>query len=146
VVDTRAPDVTVADADGDSVPTFTPNGDGSRDTISFGVGSSEPGSVIGAVDGDGFASHIHVGVASSGATLTWDGRKDGGGYVPDGRYVVAIAARDRAGNVGAAQERTVEVYGALADVAASRAVFYPQDGDGLGRSTTLSFRLAPTPL
>jgi hypothetical protein len=142
VVDTQAPDVTVANADAASVPTFTPNGDGWHDTVSFSVGSSEPGSIVGtARDASGHTvDAFSVGVGGSTATLTWDGRP--GGYVDDGRYEVSIAAKDRAGNLGAPQVRTVDAYGALGFLGSSKAVFFPQDGDTLGRTDVLSFRLA----
>ena len=48
-VDTLAPDVSVADADAEAVPVFSPNGDGYQDTIGFSVGASEPGVVLGTV-------------------------------------------------------------------------------------------------
>jgi flagellar hook assembly protein FlgD len=141
VVDTHAPDVSVA-GDGSSVPTFTPNGDGSRDSVSFTVGSSEPGTVVGTVRDAGGTKvdTVSVGVGGSSATLTWDG-KISGGYVPDGRYDISIVAKDRAGNLGDAVVRSVDVYGALGFVDSSKVVFFPQDGDTLGRTTTFSFRL-----
>jgi hypothetical protein len=49
---------------------------------------------------------------------------------------------DQWGNTGTSAERTLEVVGALRSVASSRSAFYPQDLDGLSRTTTLSFTLA----
>ena len=141
VVDTTPPDISVADADGPT-PQFTPNGDKISDTIGFAVGASEPGSVTATVKQAGTAvDHVSVSVGSSPAALTWDGRDDSGKYVVDGTYKVAFVATDRAGNRSAAQARTVAVFGALGYVAASKPAFFPQDGDSIGRTVSLSFRL-----
>ena len=51
-VDTQAPDVTVG-GDTSAIPLFTPNGDGSRDSVAFTVGASEPGSVVATVRNGG---------------------------------------------------------------------------------------------
>jgi flagellar hook assembly protein FlgD len=143
VVDTVAPTVRVGGPAADTVPTFTPNGDGSSDTIGYPVGSSEPGSVVATVrngSGSTVASST-VGLTSGSATLRWDGRKANGAYVSDGRFDLAFVAVDLAGNSSAPQARSVNVYGAAGFVASSTARFYPQDGDRLARKTTLSFRL-----
>ena len=81
-------------------------------------------------------------VGGSNASLAWDG-KVGSGFVADGRYEIAFAARDRAGNTGdAVTIRTVDAYGALGFVATSKSTFFPQDGDANGRARSRSsFRL-----
>ncbi len=48
---------------------------------------------------------------------------------------------DRAGNQSDPQVRTVTAYGALGYVAASRPVFFPQDGDALVDTLSLTYRL-----
>jgi flagellar hook assembly protein FlgD len=143
VVDTRAPNVSVADADGTTVPQFTPNGDGSRDTIGFAVSSDEPGTVTGAAkDAAGTTTgSFGISVGASGGTLTWDGRTPGGSWAKDGIHTIRIVARDRAGNASAAQTRTVELYGALGFVKTSTSLFFPQDGDALAKTATQSFVL-----
>jgi flagellar hook assembly protein FlgD len=140
-VDTKAPGVTVG-GDAGAVPMFTPNGDGSRDSVAFTVGESEPGSVIATVrnaHGD-TVDTFSAGVGGSNVSVAWDGRH-GSAYVPDGRYEISFAARDRAGNTGAAEVRSVDAYGALGFVTASRVAFFPQDGDANGRTVTFGFRL-----
>ena len=143
VVDTRAPNVSVADADATTVPQFTPNGDGSRDTIGFAVSSDEPGTVTGtAKDAAGTTTgSFSVGVSSGGGTLTWDGRTPGGSWAKDGIHTIRIVARDRAGNASEGQTRSVELYGALGFVKTTKSLFFPQDGDKLARSATQSFVL-----
>jgi flagellar hook assembly protein FlgD len=143
VVDTVAPTISVGGPAADTVPTFTPNGDGSGDTIGYPVASSEPGSAVATVrnrSGSTVASST-VGLTSGSATLRWDGRKTNGAYVSDGRFDLAFVAVDLAGNSSAPLARAVDVYGAAGFVATSRAAFFPQDGDRLARKTTLSFRL-----
>jgi flagellar hook assembly protein FlgD len=107
------------------------------------VSSDEPGTVTGtATDTAGATTgSFGITVGTSGGTLTWDGRTSSGSYAKDGAHTIRIVARDRAGNASAAQSRTVDLYGSLGFVAASRTLFFPQDGDGLTRDTSLSFKL-----
>jgi flagellar hook assembly protein FlgD len=141
-VDTTRPEVSVTDAEGD-IPLFTPNGDGASDTIRFAVDASEPGTVTATVRdaADGVVDRVTASVVASGATIAWDGRDEDGAYAPDGEYALYFVARDRAGNRSEAQVRAVVAYGALGYSATSQTVFFPQDGDRLGRTTTFSFRL-----
>ena len=142
VVDTSPPDVAVA-VPPTTVPQFSPNGDGSADTVGFAVGASEPGSVIAAVRDDAgeVVDYASTGVSTSGGTVTWDGRTKDGAYVEDGPYTLDFVAKDRAGNRSDAQPRSVAVYAALTSTASSRPVFFPQDGDNLSGTTAFSFRL-----
>ena len=59
----------------------------------------------------------------------------------DGQYVLTLRAEDAAGNQSTPVAASVAVYRALSKVAASATLFYPQDGDTLAPSTTLSFAL-----
>jgi flagellar hook assembly protein FlgD len=143
VVDTIKPTVSVAEAEASSIPTFTPNGDGSRDTISFAVGSDEPGTIVSSMydtDGDKVQG-LSATIQGSAATITWNGRTSAGAYAPDGRYTVKFWAKDRAGNTSASQARLVDLYGALGFGASTKVVFFPQDADGLAATTTFSFKL-----
>ena len=142
VVDTEAPTITVADADAATLPSFAPNGDGYRDTIGFAVGTDEPGTITGTVKNAGGTTVDTVSLTPAGdtGTLTWDGRT-GTSYAADGTYTISVVARDLAGNASAAQARDFNLYGSLAFVASSKAVFYPQDGDGVSSSTGLTFTL-----
>jgi flagellar hook assembly protein FlgD len=143
-VDTTPPDLSLADADG-PVPQFTPNGDGTGDTVTVVASSSEPGSVVATVRdvADQVVDHLSASVAG-GAVLAWDGKTDDGGWVPDGGYTLSIRAVDMAGNRSDAQARTVNVFGALGFVASSKVAFFPQDGDAIGNTTSFTFRLRST--
>ncbi len=148
VVDTVAPafdDVVIAAADaaGDA-PTFSPNGDGSADSISFGYSTNEPGYVdVTASDADGatvrrFSTRVSTGPGG----VSWDGLDDAGHVVRDGVYMVSLAPRDYAGNVGAARDSTIAVYKSLSHVASVKTVFFPQDLDKYARTARFSFDLS----
>ena len=124
------------------MPTFTPNGDGASDTIGFSVDSSEAGSVTGTVRdaGDQSVATISATLGAGPATVTWNGRK-GSAYAPDGVYDIGFVAKDLAGNRSEPQVRSVAVYGALGFTTSSKTVFFPQDGDRLTATTSLSFKL-----
>ena len=144
-VDTRAPAISaVTPAEGSPASTFSPNGDGKSDAATFGFSVSEAGAVDATVrDGSGATVRRFASAANRGAgQTTWDGRNTAGAVVADGLYVVALAPRDLAGNVGPAVERTVGVYASLSNVVASPALRYPQDRDRLSPTTALSFVLA----
>ena len=140
-VDTTAPALSLADADG-PVPQFTPNGDGVSDTIAFAAGSSEPGTVSAVVldAGSQVVDHLSAGIAGS-TTIAWNGKADDGSWAPDGSYTLSVRAVDRAGNRSDAQLRSVDAFGALGFVASSKAVFFPQDGDTVATTTVLTYRL-----
>ena len=145
-VDTQAPALALADADAEDVPSFAPNGDGYRETVSFAGTANEPGSLVArAIDADGdLVDTVSARLSGGAATLTWDGTTSDG-FAPDGRYSISVRAKDVAGNVSAAQTRTVVVYAALGFVTSSRTVFFPQDGDATAKTTTFSMRLlSPT--
>lgn len=145
VVDTEAPDLSLEDADAGSVPVFTPNGDGSRDTIAVSAASSEAGAILVDVvdEADEVVDTVSASASASGSAvkLTWDGKGDDG-YVPDGRYELRVRARDQAGNHSEPQGRAIDVYGALGFVSSSRSIFFPQDGDGLATATSFAMRLS----
>jgi flagellar hook assembly protein FlgD len=141
-VDTQAPALSLADAEAEDVPSFAPNGDGYRETLSFSGSADEPGTLVGkAIDAaDDVVDSFSTSLSGGTGTLTWDGRTSDG-FATDGRYTISVRAKDLAGNVSAAQTRTVDVYAALGFVTSSRTVFFPQDGDGTAKSTTFSMRL-----
>jgi len=144
VVDTQAPSLTGVSALADTVTTFSPNGDGDRDSVGFSANASEVGTIEGKAlnDAGQVVSQFAVGTNPAGTTITWDGRTTAGSPVPDGQYQVQIAARDQAGNVGLPQTRSVAVYSSLGSSRASKNLFFPQDGDGYAPTTTFSFTLA----
>jgi flagellar hook assembly protein FlgD len=141
-VDTQAPALSLADADAADVPSFAPNGDGYRETVSFSGTANEPGSLVAKAidDDDDLVDSFSTALSGGAGTLTWNGRTSDG-FAADGRYTISVRAKDIAGNLSAAQTRTVDLYAALGFVTSSRTVFFPQDGDGMAKTTTFSMRL-----
>lgn len=125
--------------------TFSPNGDGIADSLSTALTSTEAGYAdvtIASSFGQrlrAFSAPIRAGASS----VTWDGRSDAGPVVPDGVYLMTIAPRDAAGNVGPTLTRQVSVYTAVSAVRTSPAVFFPGDANASAPATaTLSLVLA----
>jgi flagellar hook assembly protein FlgD len=125
-------------------PTFSPNGDGSAETLAFGFSIDEPGYVDVAIRdaADELVRSFGTRVSTGSGSVTWDGRDAGGQVVGNGLYTVGLAPRDLAGNVGPARVASAAVYNALNHVASSKSVFFPQDLDRLARTTRFSFNLA----
>ena len=147
VADTVAPafdDGPVAAGAPGQVPTFSPNGDGSADSIGFGYSTNEAGYVDLTVRDAGgatiarFSSRASIGPGR----VSWDGLDDAGAVVGDGVFTVRLAPRDYAGNVGAGRDTTVAVYKTLSHVASAKTVFYPQDLDKYARTARFTFDLS----
>ena len=116
-------------------PTVTPNGDttGERVTLPFSV--SEAGALTVTV-ADATAKIVRtlkLPVAAGAGFIAWDGRNAAGAAVADGRYTLAFRPTDAAGNRGDPATAEVDVYAALQGLARSPSLFFPQDGDALGR-------------
>jgi FlgD Ig-like domain/CHU_C Type IX secretion signal domain len=142
-VDTTAPTLgAVSPAEG-AVPWFSPNGDGVKETVVMGGTTSETGSVLVHVRDAGGAV-VRSFSATTGAgrvAVTWDGHANDGRVVPDGTYDMRLTPRDAAGNTGTGVTRSFGVAALVGHVTTSKAVFYPQDFDGLATGTRLSFTL-----
>jgi flagellar hook assembly protein FlgD len=139
-IDTTAPSFA---ASGANPASFSPNGDGDGDAWTAAFATNENVSVSGtvrAIDGTVVRTLTATSAAGS-AKVTWDGRSESGGGVPDGQYSVDLTARDAAGNAAAPVTSAVTLYRGLSKVAAAPTAFYPQDGDSLAPSTRLSFTL-----
>jgi flagellar hook assembly protein FlgD len=145
ILDTVAPSF-MSPAGATTPPAFSPNGDGKADTLNLGFTSNETGAVD--VDFLTFVDLLSIRTATASvkagtsSTVTWDGRTASGGLAADGRYLVRLAPRDLAGNVGGALDREVWLFGALSRLAVTPAIFYPNDGDRLAPTATTSFALA----
>jgi len=143
IVDTVAPALSAL-----SLPAagtlISPNGDGRYDSLAVTSTASEPGSLQLTVhSAAGVVVRTVTAAATSGAaSLSWDGKSSSGAVVPEGTYTARFAALDKAGNVGPAVDRRVDVVTFLSHVESSVNRFYPQDADRFAASTMLSFRVA----
>ncbi len=147
VADTVAPtldDPVVAAAGASDIPTFSPNGDGAADTISFSYSTSEPGYIdVTVKDGTGAVVRTDsTRVASGPGKVGWDGLDDAGHVTRNGVYTVTLAPRDYAGNVGSGRDIAVGVYKTLSHVVSAKTVFFPQDLDKYARTMRFSYDLS----
>lgn len=140
VTASQAP-VTLASTD-DAVPVFTPNGDGISDTIRISHRLSENAFLDVQVRNSAkVVRQTRIWSLKGQGSITWDGRRDDGAYVGEGRFRVVITPIDRAGNQGEPAEVRVL---ALSSVKAPRAVpamFHARDGDELAQTTLLRANL-----
>ncbi len=142
-IDTVPAELSSVTPDADADRWFSPNGDGSRDTVAWTATTGEPGTLITRVY-DAGGIRVADGVVSNGpggTTVSWDGRDHDGHVVPDGTYSFRVLPRDLAGNSGAIVSRPVRVVTSLGFVTSSKTIFYPNDADTLAKATALGFKL-----
>ncbi len=122
---------------------FTPNGDGTTDTVSLSATNSESGALVARIldSASTVVDSWTIPNGSAATPVTWDGRTSSGAYAPDGVYTFRVAPRDIAGNTGPGVDRTVTLIGALRSLKSSASIFFPQDQDSLSPTTKLSFVL-----
>ena len=128
-----------------SVPLLvSPNGDGLNDSMVASFTLSEPAAVVAAIRTAGGVPvrTINLAATAGPGSITWDGRGDGGTLVPDGQYVLDLAASDPTGNASAPVNVPVVVATARSGVAASPAWISPAARGTDPRVSTLSFTLA----
>jgi len=129
-VNVKQSDVTVA------------NDDGLSDTITVGHSLSEGAYLDIRVTKDGKLVRRWTRYARTGHSSTpWNGRRDDGEFVGEGKFRITLAPRDRAGNVGEAKFVRVMVLASLKAPSVSPALFDPTDEDGLAQSTRFKARL-----
>ena len=111
--------------------------------LGFGYDVSQSGKIELTVrdDADAVVRHDWIGTTSGTGTVEWDGRADDGSSVPDGHYEVSLRAKDPAGNKSGAVTSYALVLKALKGASRSLTRIYSADGDGLAKSTTISFTL-----
>ena len=128
---------------GGNTPLFTPNGDGSTDTLSLSYSTNKETFVDWQVTNSGgtVVRSFTSWTAGGSGKAVWDGKRDDGTYVTDGTFTVTGTPSSRAGNAGDPESVNVKVLTTMASPAASPAVFYPQDGDNLAPRTTITVNL-----
>ncbi|HUX13428.1 MAG TPA: gliding motility-associated C-terminal domain-containing protein [Spirochaetia bacterium] len=119
---------------------FSPNGDGSKDTITFFQETSKEeiwhGTISNAA-GREIRSFTWHGAAD--LQVTWDGRADNGLLVPDGPYEYELTSVDRAGNKGMSNkvEFRVDTEATPVIISAEYDQFSP-NGDGVKDTITIT--------
>ena len=142
-VDTAAPSLTDVTPASDTVPTFSPNRDGVRDTLTLNGVTSETGTIRVRIRNAADTTVRTMTATTSAGTvaITWDGKGTDGAVVPDGTYDVRLTPVDAAGNAGSGVTRSVSVVAIVGTVTTSKSLFYPQDLDSVASGTRLSFTL-----
>jgi flagellar hook assembly protein FlgD len=130
-------------ATGNSLPVFTPNGDGVTDLLDMTYTVDREAFVDLTVSNAGGNVIRTMSSWSPGGdgSATWDGKRDDGNYVSDGTFTITATPRDRAGDIGDPQSLQVMVLTTMSYPGASPQLFYPGDGDSLAATTTLSVTL-----
>jgi len=142
-VDTIAPTLSDVTPAADAVTTFSPNGDGVRDSARLAGVISEAGTISVRVRNaaETTVRSFTVSTGTGNAAITWNGRAKDGTVVPDGTYDVRLTPRDAARNTGSGVTRQVSVVNLLGWVTTTKTLFFPQDLDGVSKATRLSFSL-----
>ena len=127
-----------------STPVFTPNGDGSTDTVTFNYTTNKETFVDWQVQNSGGTVVRSFSTWTQGGTgsATWDGKKNDGTVAPDGTYTLTGTPSSRAGNYGTPVSRHSQALDCDGrSRKASPNLFYAADGDSLAPTTTLSVNL-----
>lgn len=122
---------------------FTPNGDGSTDTLTLSYTTNKETFVDWQVeDADkNVVRSFSSWTAGGSSSASWDGAADNGSYVPDGKYTLTGTPSSRQGEVGSSVSTSATVLTAMSSASVSRALFYAADGDSLAPTTTFSMTL-----
>ena len=118
---------------------FSPNGDGWQDTatIRWTLDEAAAGTIsVRSPTATIWTARIPSSVAGS---VAWNGRDRSGRAVAEGTYTVVATVADAAGNP-VAMTAEVRVDRTVGFLRASPGVFFPNDGDALARTTSVSFR------
>lgn len=132
VIDTVAPSVQVLVPGAEAQRTFSPDGDGSKDTFRIAQGGSrEVLWTASFVDAGGKTVRALEWADAEPPEFDWNGEDDAGRVVPDGLYDYTIKATDKAGNAAAARLAGIRVDLSRPDLAlaVSDRAFSP-NGDG----------------
>jgi flagellar hook assembly protein FlgD/outer membrane protein OmpA-like peptidoglycan-associated protein len=127
IVDTQAPKIDIS-ADN---TTFSPNGDGIRDTVTITQHSGTADHWTGQFLNSQGKVVREYSWPNQAQTFVWDGTDQQGNKVPDGPYTYVVQAQDAAGNIGRAELKlNVNPLSGLVNIEPQSAGFSP-NGDGV---------------
>jgi flagellar hook assembly protein FlgD/outer membrane protein OmpA-like peptidoglycan-associated protein len=143
VIDVTPPAITLAGPTGPHALIFSPDGDGSKDSLAISQkGSVEELWTAAVLDQAGRPVRTWETRNAAPEDLQWDGKTDDGLAAPDGRYVYRISATDLAGN-----KTTAQLEGILLDtrkpavaIAVDPAAFSP-NADGVKDTLALNIEV-----
>jgi flagellar hook assembly protein FlgD len=123
-------------------PMFSPDGDGTGDSARLAWTASETATGWLRILRGKTVIRTWALSGTSGAA-TWTGRDAAGRAIPDGRYLLSLDMMDAWGN-RATSSAPLVVDRTVGFLRTAPGLFFPQDGDSLAATSTLSFRLART--
>ncbi|ORC36609.1 hypothetical protein B4O97_05970 [Marispirochaeta aestuarii] len=122
---------------------FSPNGDGVKDTVLFGLDIPTPESLVSwqleVLNGAGRVEWSRSGTSDPPSTYSFNGRNNNGALLPEGSYTARISGVYRNGNSPSkiSPVFTLDITAPAATVAASPQIFSP-DGDGNRDTLTIT--------
>jgi spore germination protein YaaH/flagellar hook assembly protein FlgD len=134
-VDTAGPEITPKV----SPSIFSPNGDGAADRTAISWSADEQGTGTARIYKGTTLLRSWTITSRSTGSVTWNGRKASGTAVADGRYILKVSLKDAAGNRRSAS--TTLIVDRTARSLRWSHGFFPQDGDGLRPTGSLTWRL-----
>ncbi len=139
VVDSTPPAVEVEIPRGSDL-TFSPNDDGSKDTLMVRqTGSVEDLWTARFIDAAGQTVRTFTWENAAPADLAWDGKNDQGVLLPDGIYSYRIGSRDRAGNETSTGFDNIFINTEATPIALTiDQSFFSPNGDGVKDTVTLT--------
>ncbi len=138
VVDSTAPVLGLAA----TPPAISPNGDGTTDAAALAWTADEAGTGwLRIVRGSTLIRKWPL--TGTSGSASWAGIDAAGHAVPDGRYAVTLDVMDASGN-RATRSAPLVVDRTAGFLRAVPTLFFPQDGDALAATSTISFGLART--
>ncbi len=126
--------------------TFSPNGDGKKDTTLLFFYVSEDAMItvtVTGASGNTVRSLYSANRSQGTQAVVWDGRDDDGFKVGDGTYTLKVEARDSAGNMDTASAVVViDTVKPVASVVQVAPTEFSPNNDGLADTVTFSYTLS----
>ena len=146
-IDLTSPAVNVLRPGVESQRTFSPDGDGKKDTYTIAQGGSREDLWTARItDATGKTVRAKTWDSVEPTDFVWDGTDDSGRVVPDGAYRYEIASRDRAGNSAAASSAGIIVDTTKPSAAVSIANgYFSPNGDGVSDEVILTLAAQNSP-
>jgi flagellar hook assembly protein FlgD len=125
----------------ESLPVFTPNGDGTSDSLTLRYKSSAAAKLRVTVTNSAgkVVRTFSVSGRKGSATFAWNGKTDSGAVAPDGTYTVRVHVSG-----GNSRTTSVKVLTAIKVPRTSHALLNASDGDSLARTATQSVAVHST--
>ncbi|MGI9255606.1 MAG: FlgD immunoglobulin-like domain containing protein [Salinispira sp.] len=152
IIDSLSPDITLSASstcEREGIPTFSPNNDGSCDTLHIQqtVNTDPPWTGTGKIrraDNGQLVKTFSFNNSSAQETILWDGRNDAGRIAPNTSYIYELSATDDPGNTTTDHTGSfiLDTTRASVSVRAAAPAFSP-NGDSIMETQELSMQVSP---